>query len=623
MSTKPDHELDWAAVQSVFREALHLPPGERTAFVAERFPGDPEAQQRLADMFASHEEDTWDIRNSDLLPPPAAEVEPATVGQQIGPYTLREVLGSGGFAVVYRAEQTRPIHRDVALKIIKVGMDTRELLSRFDTERKTLALMNHPNVAHVYDAGMMESGRPYLAMEYVDGVPLTAMCKEQSLNLDARLGLFLQVCAAVQHAHQKGVIHRDLKPSNILVAQGDDGTPLVKVIDFGIAKALSGGHDDVTAQTMHGQIIGTLRYMSPEQLEGRTADIDTRTDVYSLGVVLYEVVTHELPYGGHTTASRLDEFRSLVEGTDPMRPSDRLSRASRAAQAGDDSPSPVPARSVRRELDWIILRALERDRDRRYQSVADLARDIERYLRDEPVAARPASAAYRFGKFARRHRAVVIGGSLIILALISGTIATAIQARRADAAHEQAVREATVAGAVTVFLRETFSSADETEILSAIDAARPRIDAIADFEVRALVRSIVGRIYMSGGAYADAEEQLNAALTAARSLYGRTDLRYLAIEYDLARTHVALGQPDLAEPYLLHITSASQSVQMPPDQVIDAFVNLIDCLAALGRFDEGVAAAASAKSHPASSACSPEATAALRDAERAASQRRQ
>ena len=612
MSSDPHNTADWDRMQDLFREARSLPPDERTRFLAEQCADDPGALKRLREMFAAHDEETWDLKRTEMLSAPVVEAEPAHIGDTIGPYEVRSVLGRGGFAVVYLADQTRPIRRQVALKIIKVGMDTREVLARFEAERQTLALMSHPNVATVYDAGVMESGRPYFAMEYVDGLPITKRSQLDGLDLTRRLQLFTQVCAAVQHAHQKGVIHRDLKPSNILVAD-KDGRHLVKVIDFGIAKALGESQGDVTAQTQQGQIIGTLRYMSPEQIEGRAGDVDTRTDVYSLGVVLYEIVTHELPFGERGTAGTWADIRDAMSG-EPVRPSDRLSRAHRAADLNGGPASTISAREVRRELDWIILRAIDRDRDRRYQSASELALDIERYLNDQPVLARPASVAYRFGKFAKRHRAFVIGAALLFLAMIAGTVTTAIQARRADTAQRRALREASVAGAVTVFLQETFT-AGETDVRSALDAARPRIDEIGDIEVKTLVQAIVGRIYMNAGAHDDAVSQLSAAFRAARALYGQNDLRSLSIQYDLARTHLESGEDALAEPLLLHLTSGDAAGSLSADQVAGACAGLVRALTNLRRFDEAREALRAAKANPAFAACSEAARASIRDAE--------
>ncbi|MBL0871588.1 MAG: serine/threonine protein kinase, partial [Phycisphaerales bacterium] len=392
------------------------------------------------------------------------------VGSKIGVYKLLEVIGEGGFGTVFMAEQSVPVRRRVALKIIKLGMDTRQVVARFEQERQALALMDHPNIAKVYDAGATETGRPFFVMEYVRGEPITKFVAERKLTLRARLELLLQVCRAVQHAHTKGVIHRDIKPSNVLVSVVD-GKPLAKVIDFGIAKATGAAEGRLTEKTLfteHRQLIGTLEYMSPEQVEG-SADIDTRSDVYGLGVLLYEMLTGETPIDGKRLRSAgHGEMLRIIREVDPQVPSVRVTGSvkKRGASAagvkgageGESERDPWRMRSgmaeadehvprmLRGELDWIVMKALEKDRTRRYESPSELAEDIERHLTGQPVQAAPTSTRYRLMKFVRRNRAVVVGGVAVSVALLIGLAGTAWKWRDAVRSEREAVTQAELAG---------------------------------------------------------------------------------------------------------------------------------------------------------------------------------
>ena len=356
--------------------------------------------------------------------PPSVPTAPSNV---IGPYQLLEVIGEGGMGQVWLAEQKYPVRRRVAIKLIKVGMDTREVVARFESERQALALMDHPAIAKVFEAGSTPTGRPYFAMEYVAGMPITSYCDKHRLTLRQRMELFILVCEGVQHAHQKAIIHRDLKPSNILVSE-IDGKPTPRIIDFGVAKATSQKLSGGTMHTQLGAVIGTLGYMSPEQADSAGEDIDTRSDVYSLGAILYELLVSALPLDLHQLA--FDEVLHRLRDQDAPRPSTRLrtlgeSSAMAAKNRGADPPALV--RQLRGDPDAIALKALEKDRKRRYASASDLAVDIRRYLRNEPVTAQPPSAAYRARKYVRRHRLGVAMAAAGLLLLVGFAVVQAVE----------------------------------------------------------------------------------------------------------------------------------------------------------------------------------------------------
>ena len=379
-------------------------------------------------------------------PAPADRPRGFVAGQVIaGRYTLLEVLGEGGMGTVYRADQTEPVKRQVALKLIKVGMDSRAVLARFDAERQALALMDHPNIARVYDGGTTAAGQPFFVMELVSGVPITEYCDRQRLSVRARLELFVSVCQAVQHAHQKGIIHRDLKPSNVLVTEVD-GRPTPKVIDFGVAKATE---FKLTDQSLadSGAIVGTPAYMSPEQADPSSMDIDTRTDVYALGVILYELLAGSPPIDAKQfQRGAFLEMLRMVREVDPPRPSTKVSTAEalpNIAASRDIEPEQLK-RALRGDLDWIVMKALEKDRARRYETANGFAADVLRHLSYEPVLAAPPSRAYRLRKFVRKHRGAVVAASLVVLALLAGIAGTTwglIRAERARAAEAERVRE--------------------------------------------------------------------------------------------------------------------------------------------------------------------------------------
>src|SRR6267378_3549470 len=423
MNGAPDPDI------TVFTEALRLPREERDRYLSEACKGDAEFRRRVEALIQPYEQ-AGDFlgRPAGDRPARAAQAIPAgeKPGDRIGHYKLLQQIGEGGCGVVYMAEQEAPVRRRVALKIIKPGMDTKNVIARFEAERQALALMDHQSICHVFDVGTTESGRPYFAMELVKGVKVTDYCDRDSLSIDARLELFIQVCEAVQHAHQKGIIHRDIKPSNILVTTGGDGKPAPKVIDFGIAKAITGQQlTDKTIFTAYEMLIGTPAYMSPEQAALTITDVDTRTDIYSLGVLLYELLTGTTPFETHELLKvGFDEVRRVIRDEEPVRPSTRLTTMTAAdlmrvsKHHGAEGTNLI--HEMRGDLDWIVMKALEKDRTRRYATANGLGMDIQRYLSGEPVLARPPSQLYRFRKLVSRHKLEFAAFGIVMVTLVAG-----------------------------------------------------------------------------------------------------------------------------------------------------------------------------------------------------------
>jgi serine/threonine protein kinase/formylglycine-generating enzyme required for sulfatase activity len=463
--------VDAARAKSLFLAASDLAdPAERAAFLDRECGGDADLRARVEAL----------LRANDAAPPPAApgatvdsgpglpETEDygdptARVGALLaGKYKLVEEIGEGGMGSVFLAQQTEPVKRAVAVKVIKAGMDSRAVLARFEAERQALAMMDHPNIAKVLDAGTTDGGRPFFVMELVKGTPITRYCDEHKLTLRQRLALFVPVCQAIQHAHQKGIIHRDIKPSNVLVAMYDD-RPVPKVIDFGVAKAAGQTLTDKTLMTGFGALIGTPEYMSPEQASLNNLDIDTRSDVYSLGVLLYELLTGTTPVDKKSLGkAALLEILRIVREVEAPRPSAKLSSIdtlpSVAANRGTESAR--LSRLMKGELDWLVLKALEKDRTRRYETANGLARDIQRYLADEVVEARPPSVSYRVSKFVRRHKGQVMAASLVLFALVGGIVGTTLGLFEAKRQEQEAQQEADKAKKARDFLVSIFRIKD-------------------------------------------------------------------------------------------------------------------------------------------------------------------
>ncbi|MBX3731738.1 MAG: serine/threonine protein kinase [Verrucomicrobiae bacterium] len=513
----------------------------REAYLREACAGDEALWRRVRAVIEAGE------RDDDFLPgtprrPPAHP--PLAPGMVLHRYRLLEQIGEGGFGVVYMAEQSEPIRRRVAVKVIKPGMDSRQVIGRFEAERQALALMEHPNIAKVLDAGATEAGRPYFVMELVRGVPITRFCTEQGLDVAARLRLAIEVCAAVQHAHQKGVIHRDLKPSNILVSLHGD-RPVPKVIDFGIAKAIEQPLTDQTVFTLFHQLMGTPAYMSPEQLALSGLDVDTRSDIYSLGVLLYELLTGTPPFDTRELLrSGLDTLRRTLLEMDPPRPSTRLSRRDSPSASPDRRADRVRSRGIRGDLDLIVMKALSKDRDRRYATANGLAADLQRYLDHQPVSAAPPTVGYQVRMFYRRHRTLVaaVGGAALLLVMVAViSLILTVRARRAEA--EARLQAATAQQVSEFFWKAVFKQLTPWEHTNRAVSLE---DAVRRSEAEIPART----------------SRHPLAEAAVRLIYGRA--------------YFGLGDLEAAEPLLVRALQLRQTHVSPPDE------RLVETLLALG-----------------------------------------
>ncbi|MHC4274938.1 MAG: serine/threonine protein kinase, partial [Planctomycetota bacterium] len=527
--------------EAIFEELADLPPADRETVLTERCGGDERLRDFVKQLLAEHDRGLGEFMQA----PPAGVTAEPDLGPdaRVGAYRLLERIGEGGFGEVHLAEQTEPIRRTVALKIVKLGMDTQQVVARFEAERQALALMDHPNIARVFEAGATEQGRPYFAMEHVPGVPITDYCDKHRLDMEQRLELFIHTCDAIQHAHQKGIIHRDLKPSNILIERfGDEHVP--KVIDFGIAKAMGFSLTGRTPVTEQGQLIGTPEYMSPEQAVMSALNVDTRTDIYSLGVVLYELLTGALPFDPQTFRGKsFAEIQHTIREVEPPKPSTRLSTLD--GEATEGSAAAIAARRLtdtrtlqrrlRGDLDWITMKAMDKERERRYASVSELAADLRHHLRHEPVLAGPPTAAYKLRKLMRRHRLGVTAATTIVLVLIAATAVTTWQAIRATDAEQLAQvrwtqaedaraiaeREAAIARAVNDFLNKDLLTAASPKgqprditMREVLDAASESIEGrFGDAPlVEGYVRMTLGETYFELGLYDLAEVHLVRSL---------------------------------------------------------------------------------------------------------------
>ena len=509
--------------EAIVNGALQLPPEQRTLYLKAACGDDAALQERVrAALEARLGGATVPMTHA---PPAQGTIEISVApsekpGDRIGPYKILQLIGEGGCGMVYMAEQDQPVRRRVALKVIKLGMDTRQVVARFEAERQALALMDHPNIAKVLDAGSTETGRPFFVMELVRGIRITDYCDQNNLSTNQRLELFIQVCRAIQHAHQKGIIHRDIKPSNILVTL-HDGVPVPKVIDFGIAKAMDQRLTDKTLFTQFEQFIGTPAYMSPEQAEMSGLDIDTRADIYSLGVLLYELLTSRTPFDAkELLAAGLDAMRRVIREQEPPKPSTRLS----TMLDGDlttvakqrHAPPPKLIHIVRGDLDWIVMKALEKDRTRRYETASGFATDIEHFLTNQPVVARPPSTVYRVRKLVRRNRLAFAAASAVTASILIGLVVSTWLYLREKEDRRVAVREAKRSQQVALFLEDMLKGVgpsvalgrDTMLLREILDKTVQRLttDLRDQPEVQAELCNTIGEVYRALGQSKKAEE---------------------------------------------------------------------------------------------------------------------
>ncbi len=518
--------------------------------------------------------------------------------ERIGSYRILRVLGEGGMGIVYEADQVEPVRRRVALKILKPGMDTKQILARFEAERQALAVMEHPNIAKVLDAGATEGGRPYFAMELVHGVRLTDYCDQHRLPIRQRLELFIDVCHAIQHAHQKGVIHRDLKPSNVLVTEREK-KPTPMVIDFGIAKAISQPLTERTLVTEHGQALGTPAYMSPEQAAMSGLDVDTRTDVYSLGVMLYELLVGHLPLDPDEVGINAFFARLLMHEMDHRRPSaefktpgENVTIIAKLRQAD----ASALHRALQGDLDWIVMRAIDTDRNRRYETVNGIAMDIQRHLDDEAVLARPPSTRYRLAKFVRRNRTAVAAGAVIAASLVVGTGAATVGMVRATRAEAAAAREAEAAQQVSDFLVGLFEVSNPSEARGDAVTAREILEVgaeriaaeLADQPVvQARLLNTIGTVFTQMGLLDRARPLLQQALALREAELGANHVDVGASLYQLAWLSRVQGNLSGAEPLARRALSITEKALGPDDpEVARSAGNLAAIYMSQGKFSD-------------------------------------
>ena len=596
----------WESLKDLLHQAMLLAPEKRDSFLDKVCSSDRSLRGELESLLAAEE----DLRSSFMQSPTLADELLAGAGNPVSDgklspaqtfaqrFRLIRRLGQGGMGQVWLAEQISPVRRQVALKLIKAGMYDEAVVRRFRSERQALAIMDHPAIAKVFDAGTTEQGQPFFVMEYVPGVPITDYCDQKTFTIGQRLELFAHVCEGVQHAHQKAIIHRDLKPANILVVEVD-GKPVPRIIDFGLAKAVAAKADDETMFTQLGSFVGTPGFMSPEQADPTSVDIDTRTDMYSLGVVLYVLLTGVLPLDVSIRGQPLAETLRKLREEEPQRPSTRVSSDCASSTAAATARGTEPAQLVgllRGDLDWITMKALEKDRARRYGTPSELAADIHRYLNHEPVLARPAAVSYRLRKYARRHRVGVSVAVVLALLLVGFTVLQAAQLRRTTRERDRANRERDRATRITDFMTGMFNVSDPDQARGNSITAREVLDKASssinqslqnDPDLRAQLLMAMGRVYDNLGLYSQAQSLHQSALDIRQRIFGPKNFATLGAAEEVSWDLSQLGRYQEAENLSRSALDVARQALGPDDPyTLNAMYNRGWILGLQGRFGE-------------------------------------
>ncbi len=591
--------------EDIFNEALEIEDkAKRTKYLNQACRGNEKLRKEVESLLDAHEQAGDFLKTPAIDPNVTIENSPIHEGpgSKIGHYEILELIGEGGMGLVYLAQQKEPVRRKVVLKIVKPGMDSRQVIARFEAERQVLAILDHPNIAHVFDAGTTEAGRPYFVMEYVKGVSITRYCDEKKLNIEQRLRLFEQVCEGIHHAHQKGIIHRDIKPSNILVSVHDDRA-VPKIIDFGIAKAITQPLTDKTFVTFQGQLLGTPEYMSPEQVDLATQDIDIRTDIYTLGVVLYELLTGALPFEDESFGKRsFADIQRTIREIEPATPSMKLTSLGEKALiiAARRSTHVVPlAKRLHRELEWIPLKAMRKDRCRRYKSVSEMSDDIRNYLNGNPLIAGPETAIYRVRKFVHKHAGSVATVVLVAAVILIGSIVSTTMYFIAERERTEAERQAGISQAVVdYFNKDLFGSLNpdngngrEITVMQVLNNAAENLDGkFKDTPlIDASIRYTLGSTYMNLGSYKAAETYLNRALELRTSELGEEHPDTLGSMEQLGWLYFNQRRIDDALPKFEKVLEINLRVfgkKHPETLKSMAHLGLMYCLQ--GRYDESV-----------------------------------